>query len=89
MILETCRDFKESISRMADNTLTDDPRYTNLPLIPYELPDGTMVDVGVERFQLSEVIIDPTPLETNHYLINDLYKNKFSHIFPGNLQFQK
>lgn len=67
MALEVGRDFKESVCRMADSTVVDtDPRFTNLPLIPYELPDGTMVDVGIERFQIPELYIDPTVVNFDH-----------------------
>lgn len=67
MNLELGRDFKESVCRMADSTVVDtDPRFTNLPLIPYELPDGTMVDVGIERFQIPELYIDPSPVNFDH-----------------------
>ena len=67
MNLEIGRDFKESVCRMADSTVVDtDPRFTNLPLIPYELPDGTLVDVGIERFLLPELYIDPSPINFDH-----------------------
>jgi actin-like protein 6A len=72
MNLEAGRDLKESVCRMADFTLQDgDPRFTNLPLIPYELPDGTQVDVGIERFLLPELFIDPSPVNrANPDLVN-------------------
>lgn len=38
----------------------------NIPLIPYELPDGTILDLGIERFQVPELICDP--LSANSYL---------------------
>jgi actin-related protein len=57
---------------MADFTLQEgDPRFTNLPLIPYELPDGTQVDVGIERFLLPELFMDPSPINNaNPDLVN-------------------
>lgn len=41
----------------------------NIPLIPYELPDGTVIDLGIERFQVPEILCDP--IVSNTY-INDL-----------------
>lgn len=62
--LEVARDLKESVCRTSEvAVLEGDPKYANMPLIPYELPDGTQVDVGVERFQLSELFFDPTALD--------------------------
>ena len=63
MRLETARDVKEACSRMSDAFPDpDDPRYTNLPLLQYELPDGTQLEVGIQRFQVPELFIDPAPL---------------------------
>eukprot|EP01038_Epipyxis_sp_PR26KG_P006811 gene6811-9327_t len=77
MNLELSRDFKESVSRMADSTVIDtDPRFTNIPLIPYELPDGTVVDVGIERFQLPELFIDSSPLLNNNIYVNNIINNQ-------------
>jgi actin-like protein 6A len=60
MNLELGRDLKENVCRMADYTLNDsDPRFKNVPSLPYELPDGTVVHIGIERFQLPELFIDP------------------------------
>lgn len=65
--LEVGRDFKESVCRMADSPLVEtDPRFANLPLVPYELPDGTIVDVGVERFVLPELYMDPSSLDLDN-----------------------
>ncbi len=79
MNLELGRDLKESVCRMADSTLQEaDPRFTNLPLLPYELPDGTMVDVGIERFLLPELYIDPSPVMLGNGDNADL-----SHLYPA------
>ena len=64
MNLEIGRDLKESTCRMAEYTLNEsDPRYSSIPSVPYELPDGTVVDIGIERFQVPELLFDPSPLE--------------------------
>jgi actin-like protein 6A len=59
MNLELARDIKESVCRMGDSAVTEfDPRYCNLPAQVYELPDGTVIDVGVERFLVPELLCD-------------------------------
>lgn len=64
MNLDIGRDLKESACRMGDTTISDtDVRYTNIPCTPYELPDGTVLDLGYERFQVPELLCDPLPLE--------------------------
>jgi actin-related protein len=79
MTLEAGRDFKESISRMADYTLSDtDPKFTNLPAIPYELPDGTPIDVGIERFRCAELLIDPSPIDFRNPNFTDLFSSNWS-----------
>ena len=63
MSLELGRDIKESVCRMVDSSsalLEGDPRYVNMPLIPYVLPDGTVLDIGPERFQAPELLMDPS-----------------------------
>jgi actin-like protein 6A len=66
--LEVARDVKETVCKAADSTLIDsDPRFTSIPLLPYELPDGTTVDIGIERFQPPELLFDPTPISTPNF----------------------
>lgn len=62
--LEAGRDLKESVCRTSEVAVVDgDPKYVNMPLIPYELPDGTHVDIGHERFLPSELFFDPGALD--------------------------
>jgi len=62
MNLELARDIKESTCKLADSNLLDNEfRYANMPNTPYELPDGTIVDMSIERFQVPELFIDPMP----------------------------
>jgi len=73
MNLEMGKDFKESTSRLAEYTLHDnDPRYSSIPMVPYELPDGTVVDIGIERFQIPELLFDPSPLDFGNPELIDL-----------------
>lgn len=63
MNLELGREFREAVGRTADYDLDHtDARFINLPLIPFELPDGTVLDVGVQRFEQTELLMNPTPL---------------------------
>lgn len=64
MLLEMGRDLKEAVCRVAETPCTNsDPRFANLPTTSYELPDGTIFDVGVERFLLTEMLFDPTSVD--------------------------
>lgn len=38
---------------------TADPKYSGVPKINYELPDGTVVAAGLERFQVPEILMNP------------------------------
>jgi len=67
--LEAVRDLKETVIRMADSAVADDPRLANLPGMPYVLPDGTIMDVGIDRFACTELLLDATPWKsTKEYL---------------------
>lgn len=58
--LSASREAKEAICRCADVTLAPgDPRFSSVPTTPHELPDGTTVEVGLGRFQVSELLFDP------------------------------
>lgn len=63
MVLEIGRDLKESSCRIADSQFQDgDVRYASMPSQPYELPDGTIIELGKERFQIPELLFDSSPL---------------------------
>lgn len=64
MALDIARNIKESTCRVSDTSFSDsDSRYANIPLMPYELPDGTVLDLGIERFKIPEIIFDPQRAE--------------------------
>ena len=60
MTLQLVRDIKESVCRMSDQAVVEgDPKFNNLlPSVPYELPDGTLLDIGSERFLVPEILCD-------------------------------
>lgn len=64
MNLELARDVKESICKVAEyNLIETESKYFNLPLSSYELPDGTNVDLGIERFHVPELLFDTTNVD--------------------------
>lgn len=63
MQLEVSREFKESVCRMADAPYTTgDARFSNIPTAQFELPDGTTVSVGPERYLVPELLCNVAPL---------------------------
>ena len=66
MHLCRARDIKENVCKMSDSTVSDgDPRFSSLPAVSYELPDGTQVDIGIERFLVSELLCDTAPVNVD------------------------
>ncbi len=60
--LEVVRGLKESVCRMPEGTFAEtDPKYAAVPKVNYELPDGTVVAAGLERFQAADVLMNPEP----------------------------
>lgn len=58
-------DIKEVLCRVADLGYEDlMAKNSNIPSIPYELPDGNVVEVGVERFKVPELLFSPDLLES-------------------------
>jgi actin-like protein 6A len=87
MALEMGRDIKESVCRMVDSSsalLEGDPRYVNMPLIPYVLPDGTVLDIGPERFQAPELLMDPSRADLDSAELEALGIGAYS---PGGVPF--
>ncbi|ETV95851.1 hypothetical protein H310_10894 [Aphanomyces invadans] len=49
----TIRELKESICRTSESHF-DEKANANIPHMPFELPDGTQISLGVERFSAAE-----------------------------------
>ncbi|KAM9999302.1 hypothetical protein ACTFIZ_002846 [Dictyostelium cf. discoideum] len=65
--LETIRDLKETSCRVSDTKdLGED---INIAQVPYELPDGNLLEIGSDRFQIPELLFNPTPL--NEQILNN------------------
>ena len=58
-IRDVVRDIKESIFRVSDNTFTEST-FTNVASVNYELPDGSQLEIGNERFKIPEVLFSGT-----------------------------
>lgn len=60
--LEVVRGLKESVCRMPEASVTPkDPKDSSVPKANYELPDGTVVSAGWERFQAADILMNPEP----------------------------
>jgi actin-like protein 6A len=57
------RDLKESLLRVSDTPYSHESAYQNQGASDYELPDGTTVELGAERYRAPEVLFaGPTAL---------------------------
>lgn len=67
MTLEVGRDAKESVCRAADMAVSEaELKFSSVPTSLYELPDGTVLDLGIERFRVPEVLFDNSVLEPDY-----------------------
>lgn len=91
-LLEIGRELKEAVCRTSDSPLGAEgdgssgggaKMSANIPLLPYELPDGTHLDIGNERFQPSELFFDTSPLDVNDPYLNLLGLNTLENIKSG------
>lgn len=60
-VMEIIRDMKECVSRVSDAPFVEEVS-SSIPGIPYELPDGTTIDLGTDRFSIPELLFNPSPL---------------------------
>jgi len=57
------RDLKESVCKV-DETPFNERSDMNVASVPYELPDGTVLEVGTDRFAIPELMFRPSLLMT-------------------------
>ncbi|EEH55496.1 actin superfamily [Micromonas pusilla CCMP1545] len=55
---EIAADLKETVFRLSDQTFSEEDNQ-NIPAVSYELPDGNVIDIGVERFKIPELLFQP------------------------------
>ncbi|KAK6921138.1 Actin family, partial [Dillenia turbinata] len=56
-------DIKECVCRAPD-TPYDEVAYSNIPMTPYELPDGQTIEIGADRFKIPDVLFNPPLAQT-------------------------
>ncbi|KAL9433292.1 hypothetical protein AB3S75_028177 [Citrus x aurantiifolia] len=56
-------DIKECVCRAPD-TPYDESAYSNIPMTPYELPDGQVIEIGADRFKTPDVLFNPSLVQT-------------------------
>jgi actin-related protein len=57
---ELARDIKESVLRVSETPFSDEQQQ-GVPQPSYELPDGRLLDLGLERFRIPETLFRPAP----------------------------
>jgi len=58
MRLSIVEDMKKSLCKLADATFIEEENL-HIPTTPYELPDGTMLEIGTSRFRIPEILFNP------------------------------
>lgn len=58
MCMDIVRDIKETLGKMPIESKFDRKSYESIPRVPYELPDGQILQVGSERFEASDVLFN-------------------------------
>lgn len=58
---EIIADLKEAVCRVLESPLNEQEMAT-IPSSPYELPDGKVLEVGVERYKVPELLFNPAML---------------------------
>ncbi|CAA6666619.1 unnamed protein product [Spirodela intermedia] len=56
-------DIKECVCRVPD-TPYDESSYANIPMTPYELPDGQTIEIGADRFKIPDILFNPSIVQT-------------------------
>uniref|UniRef100_A0A1D1YLI1 Actin-related protein 4 n=1 Tax=Anthurium amnicola TaxID=1678845 RepID=A0A1D1YLI1_9ARAE len=56
-------DVKECVCRVPD-TPFDESAYANIPMTPYELPDGQTIEIGADRFKIPDILFNPSLVQT-------------------------
>ncbi|GAM25133.1 hypothetical protein SAMD00019534_083080 [Acytostelium subglobosum LB1] len=68
--MEIVRDLKETSFRVSNGQVGED---LHIATVPYELPDGNLLEVGSDRFQVPENMFNPTPLNEQQEGSNHRY----------------
>ncbi len=60
--LELARDARETLCRVYESAFVMADQ-GHIPIVSYDLPDGTKLNLGPERYGIAELLFDPTPLQ--------------------------
>ncbi|KAJ7973902.1 Actin-related protein [Quillaja saponaria] len=44
--------------------LLGESSYSNIPMTPYELPDGQTIKIGADRFKIPDILFNPSLFQT-------------------------
>ncbi|XP_042017132.1 actin-related protein 4-like isoform X2 [Salvia splendens] len=74
-------DIKECVCRAPD-TPYDDTSYSNIPMTPYELPDGQTIEIGADRFKIPDILFNPSLALTIPGMENSIEITSYAHGLP-------
>ncbi|XP_073058192.1 actin-related protein 4-like isoform X2 [Primulina eburnea] len=74
-------DIKECVCRVPD-TPYDETSYSNIPMTPYELPDGQTIEIGADRFKIPDVLFNPSLVQAIPGMENSLETASFVRGLP-------
>jgi actin-related protein len=61
--LELARDARESLCRVYEGGAFESAAHAHVPIVSYDLPDGTKLSLGPQRYAVCELLMDPSPLQ--------------------------
>eukprot|EP00903_Cladosiphon_okamuranus_P016631 g15339.t1 len=61
--MEVAKDMMALAGRTSDSAFdADAPQFSSIPSVPFRLPDGTEVGIGMDRFRVPELLVNTSPL---------------------------
>ncbi|CAM9575861.1 unnamed protein product [Ectocarpus sp. 6 AP-2014] len=61
--MDVARDMLALAGRTSDSAFeADAPQFSSIPSVPFRLPDGTEVGIGMDRFRVPELLVNTSPL---------------------------
>jgi len=58
-------DIKETVCRVSESTF-DEEAYANIATVQHELPDGSVVEIGPDRFKIPEFMFNPKLIQDKY-----------------------
>ncbi|XP_047948731.1 actin-related protein 4-like [Salvia hispanica] len=59
-----------------------DTSYSNIPMTPYELPDGQTIEIGADRFKIPDILFNPSLALTIPGMENSIETTSSAHGLP-------